>query len=95
MLDISRSRWSQLEALEMVERGEGTRGREVVRVVPTADGEERGTEKGGMCKVLLQDARGEWVWGVTVGEVRGVGTGMGIGCKVRDLDWNWEAGDRC
>jgi RecQ-mediated genome instability protein 1 len=32
--DIGRSRWSQVEALEAQERGETTKGREVIRVLP-------------------------------------------------------------
>ncbi|KAK1038711.1 hypothetical protein LTR33_016063, partial [Friedmanniomyces endolithicus] len=36
--DIGRSRWSQVEALEAVERGETTKGREVIRVVPEESG---------------------------------------------------------
>ena len=33
--DLSRSRWSQLEDIEAAERGETTKGREIVRVLPT------------------------------------------------------------
>lgn len=40
--DLSRSRWDQVEALEAVERGEFTRGREVIRLVNAA--EEGGQE---------------------------------------------------
>ncbi|MCJ1442726.1 MAG: hypothetical protein MMC23_003223 [Stictis urceolatum] len=37
--DIGRSRWSQVEAIESLERGEGTRGREIIRVeVPEVTG---------------------------------------------------------
>ena len=41
--DISHSRWSQLEDVEAAERGETTKGREIIRVVPT----ERQTDGGG------------------------------------------------
>ncbi|CRK20856.1 RecQ-mediated genome instability protein 1 like [Verticillium longisporum] len=34
--NLSRSRWEQVEALEAIERGEGTRGREIIRL-PTND----------------------------------------------------------
>lgn len=47
--DISKSRWEQVEELEAIARGEGTRGREVVRLPlagpdgsPVEDGEEGG-----------------------------------------------------
>ncbi|CRK35230.1 hypothetical protein VD0004_g8993 [Verticillium dahliae] len=42
--NLSRSRWEQVEALEALERGEGTRGREIIRL-PTddaADGHDLG-----------------------------------------------------
>src|SRR5271170_3654671 len=39
--DIGTSKWSQVEAIERVERGEEVRGREVIRTVPTAvEGDE-------------------------------------------------------
>ncbi len=31
---MSKSRWEQIEAIEALERGEGTRGREIIRVAP-------------------------------------------------------------
>lgn len=37
--DVSRSRWEQVEELEAIERGEGTRGRRVVRLPVGGDGE--------------------------------------------------------
>lgn len=37
--DISKSRWEQIEAIEAQERGETTRGREVIRVVADEEGE--------------------------------------------------------
>lgn len=45
--DLSRSRWDQVEALEAVERGEFTRGREVIRLVSAAEegGEEGQTQQ--------------------------------------------------
>lgn len=92
--DMTKSRWSQVEAIEARERGEGTRGREVVRVVPSGtatDGdqgaavEEGAGGEGAECKLLLQDARGKHVWGLEFKAVRGVKVGMGIGTKVRRL----------
>ncbi|OMP88035.1 RecQ-mediated genome instability protein 1 [Diplodia seriata] len=40
--DVGRSRWSQVEALEARARGEGTKGREVVRLVAAENGDEGG-----------------------------------------------------
>ena len=42
--DISRSRWEQVEELEAIERGEQTRGREIVRLPTGGEDEERGDE---------------------------------------------------
>ena len=96
--DISRSRWSQLEDIEAAERGETTKGREIIRVVPTerhTDGggsdvaSEGGVAAGagsksssGICKLLLQDAHGTQVWAVELRKVKGVRIGMNIGTKV-------------
>ncbi len=41
--NISKSRWSQIENLEAAERGETTKGREIVRVVPN-NSNDMGTE---------------------------------------------------
>lgn len=90
--DIGRSRWSQLEAIEAAERGETTKGREVIRVVAGEDGlsePEAGTEKGGgPHKLLLQDARGMKVYGFEMKPVEGVGlgtTGIGMKMVLRDV----------
>ncbi|PYH41961.1 OB fold domain-containing protein [Aspergillus saccharolyticus JOP 1030-1] len=45
--DIGTSLWSQLEAIERVERGEAVRGREIVRAVNVGDDEEEGAAGGG------------------------------------------------
>lgn len=42
--DLSRSRWDQVEALEAVERGEFTKGREVIRLGGGGGGAEDGAE---------------------------------------------------
>ncbi|KAK3346743.1 hypothetical protein B0T25DRAFT_583877 [Lasiosphaeria hispida] len=42
--NLSRSRWEQVEELEAIERGEQTRGREVIRLPPVAAGDEDGGE---------------------------------------------------
>ena len=44
--NLSLSRWEQIEELEAVERGERTRGREVVRVTAEDDGGGRGDNEG-------------------------------------------------
>ena len=83
--DISKSRWEQIEAIEALERGEGTKGREIVRVVVPEEGSEDvvvSGKTGGPHKLLLQDAKGIRVYGVELKEVEGVGLGMSIGSKM-------------
>ncbi|KAM0717025.1 hypothetical protein Q7P37_006877 [Cladosporium fusiforme] len=88
--DIGRSRWSQVEALEAQERGETTKGREVVRVLPeegnagadsaqTSGGESKSA---GPHKLLLQDPKGTKVYGIELRSVQGVDVGMAIGAKL-------------
>ena len=88
--DISRSRWEQIEAIEAIERGEGTRGREIIRVAATEE-EDDGSggnvgPKGGVHKLHLQDAAGNQVYGLELKPIEGVGLGMNIGCKIRLKD---------
>ena len=83
--DMSKSRWEQIEAIEALERGEGTKGREIIRVAAAED--EGGAEAavqtgGGPHKLLLQDAAGRRVYGIELKGLEGVGLGMSIGCKV-------------
>ena len=85
--DMSKSRWEQIEAIEALERGEGTKGREIIRVAAPEDGTDdpfaSGLSKGGgPHKLLLQDTRGERVYGIELNSVEGVGLGMSIGCKI-------------
>jgi RecQ-mediated genome instability protein 1 len=88
--DIGRSRWSQVEALEAQERGETTKGREVVRVLP-----EEGTagpdapqapgaqaKSAGPHKLLLQDAKGTKAYALELKNVQGVDVAMSIGTKL-------------
>jgi RecQ-mediated genome instability protein 1 len=88
--DIGRSRWSQVEALEAQERGETTKGREVVRVLP-----EEGTagpdapqaaggqiKSAGPHKLLLQDAKGTKAYALELRNVQGIDVGMAIGTKL-------------
>ena len=80
--DIGRSRHSQLEAIQSEERGETTKGREIVRVVPREDGEPETVNSNGPHKLLLQDARGAQVYAVELVPVDGIGIGMNIGSKL-------------
>ena len=59
--DMSKSRWEQIEAIEALERGEGTRGREIIRVAAADEDDSAGAtvqKGGGPHKLLLQDAAG-------------------------------------
>jgi RecQ-mediated genome instability protein 1 len=88
--DIGRSRWSQVEAIEMEERGEFTRGREIVRAVPTdEDGTEAGrsvttgqTVSDGPHKLLLQDATGRTVYAMELEKLREINISCPIGTKL-------------
>lgn len=94
--DIGSSKWSQIEGIERVERGEEVRGREVIRTLPVEVGE--GTGEGpapavpgasvrstGPHKLLLQDARGTKVVAFEKARVPKLGLaddGFSIGMKV-------------
>lgn len=83
--DMSKSRWEQIEAIEALERGEGTRGREIIRVAPAEENEakdDNANRGGGPHKLLLQDAKGDRVFGIELRSVEGVGLGMSIGAKL-------------
>lgn len=68
--DIGASKWSQVEAIERVERGEEVRGREIIRTLPAEAGEGPGDspmpanaavgarKSWGPHRYLLQDAKG-------------------------------------
>ena len=86
--DMSRSRWEQIEAIEALERGEGTKGREIIRVVQSEEGDDAYSGdlglgmRGGSHKLQLQDARGVRVYGIELRNVVGLGLDMNIGCKL-------------
>lgn len=83
--DMSKSRWEQIEAIEALERGEGTKGREIVRVAPTEENEDDNADMnrgGGPHKLLLQDAKGARIFGIELRNVEGVGLGMSLGSKM-------------
>jgi RecQ-mediated genome instability protein 1 len=68
IVDVGSSKWSQIEAIERVERGEEVRGREIVRTVDIDGGDARRGAAGvgptaavssrGPHKYLVQDAKG-------------------------------------
>lgn len=83
--DMSKSRWEQVEAIEALERGEGTKGREIIRVAATEEDNDSGANVkagGGPHKLSLQDARGTSIFGLELTDIKGVGLGMSIGCKM-------------
>ncbi|KAF1977082.1 RecQ mediated genome instability protein Rmi1 [Bimuria novae-zelandiae CBS 107.79] len=91
MEDIGLSRWAQVEQIEAKERGEMTKGREVVRVVE--DDNEGGTvapavTSRGPFKLLLQDAKGAKLYAVDLRGIDGINTAMAMGAKLllRDTD---------
>ena len=82
--DMSKSRWEQVEAIEALERGEGSKGREIIRVTATEDSDDSQSniaKGGGPHKLLLQDARGKSVYAIELKDIKGVAIGMSIGCK--------------
>lgn len=82
--DVGRSAWGQLEALEAVERGETTVGREIVRTVPgEVEGGEEAGKRGGPFKVLLQDAKGARVYGFEIADVQGLSVGRRVSMGVK------------
>ncbi|KAK0649445.1 hypothetical protein B0T16DRAFT_372504 [Cercophora newfieldiana] len=89
--NLSRSRWEQVEELEAIERGEQTRGREVVRIAEReGEGEGEGGQNGGgngggnqngsaaakaTHKLVLQDCKGEKVIGIELKRVEQIAIG--------------------
>ncbi|KAI9376277.1 hypothetical protein BJX61DRAFT_417410 [Aspergillus egyptiacus] len=91
--DIGSSLWSQVEAIERVERGEAVRGREIVRTVNVGDEEPEGgngsrtadADEGssGPHRLILQDAAGTRAVGIEMKKVHGIGINkMAIGAKM-------------
>lgn len=93
--DIGKSRIAQLEALEKAIEEAGPEGRRVVEL-PAEEDDEGGNENAAqnganneginvgksICKVLLEDGRGERVYGMEVKAIEGIKVGMSLGCKV-------------
>ena len=95
IVDLALSNMEQLESLEMAERGEVKKGREVIRVIPVEDavgtqapgnpGENPGAKATrGPHKVLMEDACGRRAWGFEMERVPGleIGGKMKLGVKV-------------
>ncbi|KAL8698930.1 MAG: hypothetical protein Q9201_006295 [Fulgogasparrea decipioides] len=83
--DMSKSRWEQVEAIEALERGEGTKGREIIRITAADNDDGSGgslNKGGGPHKLSLQDACGTRVYGIELKDINGVGLDMSIGCKM-------------
>jgi len=83
--DIGRSRWSQVEAIEAQERGEKTKGREIIRVVDDENDTDPSLHEGhssGPHKLLLQDAAGTAMYAMVLSPVDEIGVQMSIGTKM-------------
>lgn len=103
--NLSRSRWEQVDELEAIERGEQTRGREVIRLPVNNDAsdEPAGTmppeaiarpqaeaaaaaaarAKNAMHRLVLQDARGQKVFGLELVRMPEIAIGtLNIGAKI-------------
>lgn len=90
--DIGNSRWSQVEAIEAKERGETTKGREIVRVVEQENDDPSASvapiHNRGPFKLLLQDAKGTKVYALDLRGIEGLNTSMMMGVKLllRNVD---------
>jgi RecQ-mediated genome instability protein 1 len=89
--DIGLSRIAQLEALEKWANERGPRGLRVIDIPNEEDGEENGTANGdneelsmgkSMCKVLLEDGKGDRVYGMEIKPIDEIKVGMPLGTKV-------------
>ncbi|KAL2831249.1 hypothetical protein BJY01DRAFT_108990 [Aspergillus pseudoustus] len=87
--DIGTSAWSQIEAIERVERGEAVRGREIVRTVNVGDDDQderpaaNANASNGPHRVILQDAKGTRIIGIEMKKITGLAIGkMAIGAKL-------------
>ncbi|KAL4810133.1 hypothetical protein BDV18DRAFT_156508 [Aspergillus unguis] len=94
--DIGTSIWSQVEAIERVERGEAVRGREIVRTVNVGDEQDGSTpgganpnananthESNGPYRLTLQDAKGTRAVGIEMTRIGGFKIGkLAIGAKL-------------
>jgi RecQ-mediated genome instability protein 1 len=90
--DIGNSRWSQVEAIESKERGETTKGREVVRVIEQENDDPSAAvapiHSKGPFKLLLQDAKGLKIYAFDIRGIDGLNTNTSMGTKLvlRNVD---------
>lgn len=84
--DIGHSRWSQVESIEAQERGEMTKGREIVRVVEQENAGSSDAapaiQSNGPFKLLLQDAKGLKIYAFDLGGIDGLNLSMTMGVKL-------------
>lgn len=84
--DIGNSRWSQVEAIESKERGETTKGREVVRVVEQENDDPSAAVapiySKGPFKLLLQDPKGLKMYAYDIRGIDGLNTNTAMGTKL-------------
>ncbi|KAL2815504.1 hypothetical protein BJX63DRAFT_160385 [Aspergillus granulosus] len=87
--DIGTSAWSQIEAIERIERGEAIRGREIVRTVNIGDVDQDGhaaanaSGSNGPYRLMLQDAKGTRAIGIEMKSIPGIAIGkIAIGAKL-------------
>jgi RecQ-mediated genome instability protein 1 len=85
--DIGHSRWSQVENIEAHERGEMTKGREIIRVVADETNSDpnhtpEAMASSGPHKLLLQDCKGTNVYAFELDSINGVSVQMPIGSKL-------------
>jgi len=89
--DIGLSRLAQLEALEKAVTERGPQGLRVVDLPPDEGEEERPVANGeaeginigkSMCKVVLEDGKGQRVYAMEVKPTEGIKVGMSLGIKV-------------
>ncbi|CAG9941340.1 unnamed protein product [Clonostachys rosea f. rosea IK726] len=80
--NLSLSRWEQIEELESIEKGERTRGREIIRVTADQDGsggepqqQQRATPSNATHRLVLQDRSGKKVYGLELRRVPQIGVG--------------------
>lgn len=84
--DIGNSRWSQVESIEAQERGEMTKGREIVRVVEQENDDPSAAtppiHSRGPFRLLLQDAKGVRIYALDLRGIEGLNTSMTMGVKI-------------
>lgn len=74
--NLAQSRWEQVEEIEAIERGEKTRGREVVRVASEDAAEAPATAGNATHRLVLQDSKGQRIYAL---EMTRISSKIGIG----------------